>query len=177
MLKNCLLFLCTSFLFNFTYSQHTSKPTWAIDTDELSKGKHVFLPLKKADTTFWNVPSTLKQYDIHRLNLFTIDTVDNNYVILTLLNDKDILNQNSIYSLFFNEKNEVIAVSENYIDASRMGSCGTISITNTAYLQNNKIEYVEAKETPFNCYNHPIDKIKLQLLADFFSKRIATVVL
>jgi hypothetical protein len=58
---------------------------------------------------------------------------------------------------YFLDTNELIFVEEKYIDRSRMGSCGTLSIENRLYYRKDILLKSSIKESPFACYNSPIE--------------------
>ncbi len=160
------------------YSQNDTQPGWVKKIEDQIKAPHIDNEdLKKIDTSFWNFPHELQLLQFDKPQIYYLDTLNNGIVRLYLTHGRlgrHFEESVPAYNLYF-KKNKIIALKEVYINSSRMGSCGRLTITNSLYFKAGELVYCAKNEEPFICYNIPVEKEKLRLFAKYLQANIKTL--
>lgn len=144
-------------------------PSWVKKIDfKIFEEKQILSHQVETNPNFWNLPSKLTQkLGTSYFSSFSIDTLSKGIERLTLVKEGQQLFEGRIYMLYF-EKDKLLKVKESYTNASRMGSCGTLKITNQLYFKDETSIYLSTLEEPFFCYNESPDSSLFVDLGGYF---------
>jgi hypothetical protein len=150
-------------------------PVWVqniIDDCSIETTLEISHSMISTDSSMWSIlPYSLRnQLNVEYFSGVYLDTLENGveHVRLTTFGTgHSRFFGGNTFDLFFKNEN-ILMVVQSYVDNSRMGSCGHIEIRNQAFFRNNQIEYIESFESPFRCYENPVDSSLLFELGTFF---------
>lgn len=104
-------------------------------------------------------------YVQQKINSVGYGYIDNKLSRLTfVLNDglsdngimHDVINNPSHVINFYFDGSGLISITENYVNQSRMGSCGSVGIIKSIYYQKHEILWHSIEQNPYPCYSESI---------------------